>query len=86
MILDVIWIVVWVPLMLSSAAWIKIPWLRPILVIPGITLALAAYIYVSLAPDPQKNTEYHILIKSWPFSWRVYSPKEDYFKGAVEPE
>ena len=86
MILDVIWIAVWVPLMLSSSAWIKIPWLRPILVIPGLTLAIAAYIYVSLAPDPQKNTDYHILVKSWPFSWRVYSPKEDYFKGAVEPE
>ena len=60
--------------------------MRPILVIPGLVLALAAYIFVSLAPDPQKNSEYHILIKSWPMSWRVWSPKEEYFKGAVEPE
>ncbi len=86
MILDLIWMSIWVLLMLSSSAWIKIQWLRPILVIPGLVLALMSYIFVLLAPDPQKNSEYHILIKSWPMSWRVWSPKEEYFKGAVEPE
>ena len=86
MILDLVWMSIWMLVMLSSSAWIKMRWMRPILVIPGLVLALAAYIFVSLAPDPQKNSEYHILIKSWPMSWRVWSPKEEYFKGAVEPE
>mgnify|MGYP004226470077 FL=1 len=86
MILDLFWITTWSLLMLSSSAWIKIRWLRPFLIIPGLVLALFSYIFVVLAPDPQKNNEYHILVKSWPMSWRVWSPKEEYFKGAVEPE
>jgi len=86
MVLDLVWMTTWLLLMLTSSAWIKMQWLRPILIIPGLILALVSYIFVSLAPDPQKNSEYHILIKSWPMSWRVWSPKEEYFKGAVEPE
>ena len=86
MILDLFWMAAWSLLMLSSSAWIKIRWLRPFLIIPGLVLALFSYIFVVLAPDPQKNNEYHILVKSWPMSWRVYSPKEEYFIGAVEPE
>jgi len=86
MILDLCWMLIWMLLILSSWAWIKIPWLRPLLIIPGLIFALIAYVVIALAPDPQKNTEYHILVKCWPMSWRVWNPKEEYFKGAVEPE
>lgn len=86
MILDLFWIAIWTLLILSSWAWIKMQWMRPLLIIPGLIFALFSYIVVALAPDPQKNNEYHILVKCWPMSWRVWNPKEEYFKGAVESE
>lgn len=71
--------IIWLPLMglllATSWLWVKIPILRPILLVPGVLLANVTFAYVSLVPD--MGEKYQKVLKlglcdSWPFSYLTF--------------
>ncbi|MFH1140519.1 MAG: hypothetical protein V1724_02360 [Chloroflexota bacterium] len=71
--------VIWLPflgvLLGTSWLWIKIPVLRPFLLLPGITIARVADVYISLIPD--MGEKYQKVLKmafcdNWPVSWLLW--------------
>lgn len=81
MLLDLIWLLVWGMLVGSSWLWINHWWLRPLLFLPGMSVAILAHIYIMVAPDPQKNPRYTMLPREWPLSWNVWRPPKDYLEA-----
>jgi hypothetical protein len=80
MILDMIWLPIWGMLVGSSWLWLKYPAARPFLILPGMVLAVAALIYIMLAPEPHKNPGYTTMPQEWPLSWLLWSPPPEYFE------
>ena len=80
MVLDLSWLPVWGTLVGTSWLWLNYPWLRPILILPGMFLAILAHIYIMLAPDPHKNAKYPRLAGEWPLSWMLWRPPKAYFE------
>lgn len=78
MLLDIIWLAIWGLLVGSSWLWIKYSWLRPILIFPGMLIAILAHFSIMIAPDPQKNPRYTTLPQEWPLTWHIWRPPEDY--------
>ena len=80
-ILDGIWIIVWSMLMGSSWVRLNIPWTRPLVLLPGMIVAICALVFIMLAPDPHKEPKYTAMAREWPLSWRLWRPPEAYFEG-----
>ena len=80
MFLDIVWLIVWGLLVGTSWIWLRYPWARPFLVLPGMTLAVSAHIFVMIAPDPHKNDKYPRIAGEWPLTWLVWSPPDAYFR------
>ena len=59
----------------SSWLWLKAWYLRPLLVVPGIVVAIIARLYISFIPDMGDKFQKIIkmgLCNSWPYSFLVY--------------
>ena len=77
MLFSVIWLPFFGIILGSSWLWLKIPILRPILLLPGVVIAVVVNFYVALIPDMAEK--YQKLIKlaicdNWPYShivWRL---------------
>ena len=72
---DVPWWFVLGTLLGSSWLWLKVPFLRPFLLLPGILVARVGDIYVSLIPD--MGEKYQKVLKmgfcdSWPYTYLVW--------------
>ena len=80
LIITAIWWPIWAMLVGSSWLWLKYPGARPFLLLPGISLALFAQVFIILVPDPQKAATYTTLSKEWPLSWHLWRPTEAYFQ------
>ena len=80
MFLDIVWIMVWGLLVGTSWIWLKFVWARPLLVLPGMALAVAAHIFIMIAPDPHKNDKYPRVAGEWPLTWLVWNPPEEYYR------
>lgn len=72
----------------TSAAWIRVPALRPVLFLPGITIALIADVFLTLNANPDgQDTKYMqlSLVEIWPLSWYFLKlPGEEYGKSTSE--
>ena len=77
--LDIVWLVIWGLLMGSSRLWLASSWLRPILILPGMFIAILAHLYIILAVDPQKDPNYWTVVREWPLTWHLYKPPTAYF-------
>ena len=62
------WFIFWLLLMGSSWLWLKLPWTRPLIFIPGIFLAIISHIVLILVPAPHKNPKYNSIACEWPIS------------------
>ncbi len=85
--LSLIWLLFLGLLLGSSWLWLKVPLLRPILLVPGVVLALIADAYVRLAPEPERVAKWAklTLAQEWPLSWLiVFPPDEWYSRGSSE--
>ena len=80
MFLDIVWLIVWGILIGTSWIWLKYPWARPLLVLPGMTLAVSAHIFIMTAPDPHKNNKYPRIAGEWPLTWLVWRPPDAYYQ------
>ena len=76
-----LWFLFWGPLMASSWLWLRYNWVRPLLLLPGIPLAIMSHIFLMLVPDHQKNSKYTLMAREWPLSWRLYRPSQAYFEA-----
>lgn len=71
---------IWAPflglLLGTSWLWLKAPYLRPILLLPGVLIANIANLFIMLAPEPEKEAKYTKLsiAEEWPLSWYLMSP------------
>ena len=75
MLLSVIWFPLLGVILGSSWLWLRAPILRPVLILPGVVVAVVSDIYVSLVPD--MGEKYQKLLKlgicdSWPYSLIVF--------------
>ena len=81
LVITAVWFIVWLILMVTSRLWLASAFYRPILIIPGILVAIFADIFIMLVPDPHKEREYTTLIKEWPLSWQLWKPTPEYFES-----
>ena len=84
MFLDLVWLMVWGLLAGSSWLWLTYPWLRFVLILPGIPLAIIAHMFIMLAPDPHKNARYFRVAGEWPLTWRLWRPADAYFDATPQ--
>ncbi len=81
---------IWLPflglLLGSSWLWLKVPLLRPILLVPGVLIALIAHAYVMLAPEPERDAKWAklTLAGEWPLSWLISFPPDEWYSDASE--
>ena len=69
-------------LLATSFGWIKIPLLRPVLIVPGLLIALVAQIFVQLTANPDGPSDRYIkllLCNIWPLSWLVLHPPHELY-------
>ena len=87
MILTAIWFPIWLTLVGTSRLWLSTTWTRPLLLLPGVVLAVLAHSYIMLIPDPQKEPKYVNLVREWPLSWLIWKPPPNYYEetGALRP-
>ena len=76
-----LWFIIWIPLMGTSWLWLRYPWTRPVLFLPGLLIATVGHIFLMLVPDPQKNAKYMLMTREWPLSWHLWKPSEAYFEA-----
>ena len=76
LVLSVIWLPFAAFLLGTSWLWLKAWYLRPVLLIPGVLVAVVAHAYVMLAPDSERDSKYTklTLTDSWPLSWYLLHP------------
>lgn len=75
LLLSAIWLAFFGLLLGSSWMWLKVPILRPLLIIPGVLISVAVGIFVSLVPDMGEKFQKVIkmaLCDSWPYSYLVF--------------
>lgn len=60
----------------TSWLWLKVPLSRPFLLLPGVAIAVVADTYVSLMPDPEKDSKYTklALASEWPLTFLLLRP------------
>ncbi len=76
-----LWMIFWLPLMGMSWAWARYAWARPVLIVPGVIIAIFGHIFLMLVPDPHKNAQYVVMMtREWPLSWQLYKPPEAFFE------
>lgn len=86
--LSFVFLFVWLPLyhllIATSWLWLKAWYLRPILLIPGIVIALISDIWVILTPDFRRKAKQkkQAMCEEWPLSWYLVNPPEE-SKGVV---
>jgi hypothetical protein len=82
LLLSVVWLPFYGLLVGTSWLWINAWYLRLILIIPGICIATIGYIYVMLAPEPEKDAKVMKLAITdmWPLSWYLIKPPAIYYK------
>lgn len=68
----------------TSWLWLRAWYVRPILLVPGVTVATVATIYVMLAPDPERGAKYAKLsiAGEWPLSWYLIRPPARHYDEA----
>jgi hypothetical protein len=87
LILTVIWLPMWGLLMGSSWLWLKVPPLRPILLVPGVLLALIVDAYVTLAPESHDAKWAKLtLAGEWPLTWLIVFPLPGFYQERSELE
>ena len=79
-ILTLIWWPFLALLLSTSWLWLRAWYLRPILLVPGVLIAILAYIYVMLAPEPERDAKYAklALADEWPLSWYLLRPPPEH--------
>ena len=87
LILTGIWFPIWLTLSMTSRLWLRAAWTRPILLLPGIVVAIFAHIYIMLIPDHQQDPKYVNLIREWPLTSQIWKPPDAYFEetGLLRP-
>jgi len=75
-VLSVIWWPFLALLLGTSWLWLRAWYLRPLLLLPSVIVALLATLYVMLTPDPEKDSKYMklSLAEEWPLSWYLLRP------------
>jgi hypothetical protein len=75
-VLSIIWWPFLAFLLGTSWLWLHAWYLRPILLLPGVIVALVADLYVMLMPEPEKDAKYMKLSMAgeWPLSWYLFKP------------
>ena len=75
--LNLAWLSLFYPLLGTSWLWLRVWWLRPILLIPGIMLAILGWTFVQLTPMPEeaitgKKILYGYLAGEWPLTFSIW--------------
>ena len=78
-ILHGVWLPIWGLLVGTSWLWLRYSLSRPVLLLPGMILAIGAHIFFMLIPDPQKVPSYASIAREWPLTWNLWSPPQAYF-------
>ena len=80
LILTLIWLPLFVFLVGTSWLWLKVWILRPLLMIPGVLIALFTYVFVSLMPEPESDVKRTKLTFAgeWPLSWYLMKPPSEH--------
>ena len=82
LILTAIWWPLWAMLVYGSRLWLTRTWTRPVLVVPGALLAILAYTYLMLIPDPLKQPKYVGIPREWPLTWYLWQPPMEYIENS----
>ena len=82
---DAVWSLIWGLLVGTSWLWLRSPWYRPALFLPGMALAVVALVFIKLAPDPHKQPSYTSLVREWPLTWHIWRPPDAYFESRERP-
>ena len=88
LIFSLVWLPVFALLLGSSWLWLKIPLLRPILLVPGLVIARIGFIYTSLVPDMGEKHQKAIklaLCDQWPITYRLLQAEMREPGGDYEP-
>jgi hypothetical protein len=72
----------------TSWLWLRVSYLRPILLVPGVLISTLAHLYVMLAPEPEKDVKYAKLsiAGEWPLSWYLVRPPAEYYGERAQSE
>ena len=76
---------IWLPLLGlllgTSWLWLKAWPLRPVLLIPGVLIALLSHVFVILAPEPERDVKDAklALAEEWPLTWYLLRPPPEYY-------
>ena len=64
----------------TSWLWLNAWPLRPVLLLPGVAVAVIGETYVSLAPEPERDAKHAKLsiAQEWPLSWYLLRPPPAY--------
>ena len=76
LVISFIWMIFLILLISSSWLWIKFWILRPLLILPGLIIAITGSIYCSLMPDMGEKYQKILkmsLCESWPYSYTLLS-------------
>jgi len=79
--LNVIWMAFFAMLLGTSWLWIRAWYLRPLLLVPGVLIAVLADVYVSFVPDMGKKYQKILkmtLCDSWPYSYLVFEEARNF--------
>ena len=83
---------IWMPfiilLMTTSWLWIHAWYLRPILLLPGVAIAVLASTYSPLIAEMgETGSRYSKLSVSqeWPMSWYLIRPSAEYYSNHINP-
>jgi len=66
----------------TSWLWIKVPILRPILLLPSVLINTIGVTYVAFIPDfgePFQKALKGALCDSWPYSWHIYQLSKELY-------
>ena len=76
LVLSLIWWPFFMFLLGTSWLWLHFWYLRPILLVPGVLVAIVADLYIMLAPEPERAAKIAKLsiAGEWPLSWYVIHP------------
>ena len=77
---------VWLPflgyLLGTSWLWLKVPVLRPLLIIPSVLVATVGNTFVAFVPDmgePFQKQLKGVFCDSWPYSWLIYQLRKELY-------
>jgi hypothetical protein len=70
----------------TSWLWIRAWYLRPLLLVPGVLIAVLADVYVSFVPDMGKKYQKILkmtLCDSWPYSYLVFEEARNFDSSSM---